>query len=507
MNEENKEMKETESKKIRMKWMVITIIISIITILLTANIFASHLNGTNNIFFKIKEWIAPSNETTNANETSVNETLTNPETIISYEPITITEGIKLEINKLAIEENKSTLYLSVNESETKLKVTPFSYKVYTTINNQKTLICSQVSSKEENDVKYTERLEMTNVTKDTKSLILEIVTKDNELLVILHIDLENKEIAIQNENMINVIEPTENPVSNVSKNTEEKTTVSEANTLKIWIGNKSNRELGLENTKIVINPDPSNINDSKSATIYTDSKGWAKIPLTSSVQNSTISYTLQIMKLNEMEASKVAIDIKYRDYKAVSAWIGYESDNGGIKYVGVEEANNVEMYFYFYDDEETIKWNYYYTPGMKIYYPDGWITEKINNNSIHGTPASSMTGTVEGENIKIIAYEPQPISTTLEDFIENEAISYGVSSYVKNLDGTKTVQTHGYDFTISEGLIWTGISDEKGTNIYYSEVTGTPWVHKIEIITSTNRSTKMNLMIDSILAKIRITSY
>jgi len=147
--------------------------------------------GYNNIFFMIKEWIAPSQEVQGKEEILSDRDIT-----ISYEPIQITKNIRIVISKMQIKDNETKIILSVNRNDVDEKDgLPLSFKIH---NSDKELLCEQTSNELNNSAsyRYQEELILNNYSKEDKVLDLEIYRTNNELISIISIDLENKEINV-----------------------------------------------------------------------------------------------------------------------------------------------------------------------------------------------------------------------------------------------------------------------------------------------------------------------
>lgn len=159
------------------------------------NIYAT-TQGYDNVFFMIKEWVAPL-----VDVQGKDEILSDRDITISYKSIEIAKGIKLQINRLVIKDDEARLHLKVDQSETELDITPFTYIVRDQKGKE---ICNYTSTNK--GLIYNEELKLEGLTKKAKKLELEIKPKDESTLVKLEINLENKEIQIiGNENELEKI--------------------------------------------------------------------------------------------------------------------------------------------------------------------------------------------------------------------------------------------------------------------------------------------------------------
>lgn len=181
-------MKEN-NKKINKKQVVTKRIVGIAACAVIAlgggNIYAT-THGYDNIFFMIKE-LASTGESVKGKE----QILSDRDITISYQPIEIAEGIKIQINRLVVKDNEAKLYLKIDKSESDLNITPFSYIVK---DEDEKEICNYTSSKQ--DATYNEELKLEGLKQDTQKIILEVKQNDGKTLVEFNVDLENKQIEV-----------------------------------------------------------------------------------------------------------------------------------------------------------------------------------------------------------------------------------------------------------------------------------------------------------------------
>ena len=185
-------MEEKKPLKIKFKTAVILIIIATIILgVCGANVYAS-TNGYGNVFFLIKYLITGEKPEI----IGKNDLLSDRDITISYEPILLTEDIKLQIRNLQIKDNKAKLIMVVNESKEN-DVTPLKYKVY---NESNKLICEQNSSNNNKSLgEYPEELLLSEFKNEDKILNLEIFNSKNEKLTKIAIDLDTREVVIEGE--------------------------------------------------------------------------------------------------------------------------------------------------------------------------------------------------------------------------------------------------------------------------------------------------------------------
>ena len=149
------------------------------------NIYAT-TQGYDNVFFMIKEWVAPSKEAYGKDEILSDRDIT-----ISYKSIEVAKGIKMQINRLVVKDNEAKLYLKVDQSESELDIKPFTYIVR---DENESEICNYTSTSKE--MIYSEELKLDGLKKNAKKLELEVKKNNDETLVKFDIDLENKEIQV-----------------------------------------------------------------------------------------------------------------------------------------------------------------------------------------------------------------------------------------------------------------------------------------------------------------------
>jgi len=184
-------MEEKKQTKIKFKTAVILIIIGVILLGgFCANVYAS-TNGYGNVFFLIKYLVT--GEKTEVTEKD--ELLSDRDITISYEPIALTENLKIQIRNLQIKDNKAKLIIAVNEN-IKTNLTPLAYKVY---NEENKLICEQNSSKKDSETDCIEELILKEFKNNDKLLYLEILNSKNEKLNRIIINLETREVTVEGE--------------------------------------------------------------------------------------------------------------------------------------------------------------------------------------------------------------------------------------------------------------------------------------------------------------------
>lgn len=192
---EPKNIKEKSNKGNKKYQKLIATAASMLVLFGAANVYAM-TQGYENIFFMIK-YLTTGEQTT---VTDKNEILSDRDTTISYEPIRIINGIRLQVKNLQIKDNEAKLFLVVNEDELQndTNIVPLTYKVY---NNQNKLLCTYESVKKDymGQTLYTEELVLNDLKETDKILKMEIYRANSKMIATVHIDLEYKTIEVVGE--------------------------------------------------------------------------------------------------------------------------------------------------------------------------------------------------------------------------------------------------------------------------------------------------------------------
>ena len=194
--EYNKEIKEEKSNKENVinfeeakekryaRKKLLSAVASFMIIFIGANVYAATM-GYNNIFFIIRDFV---------NEqiiTDKDEILSDRDITISYKSIEIAKGIKMQINRLVVEENTAKLFIKVDKSNTNLNITPFTYIITDENGNE---LSNYIST---NDYYvHTEEIVLNNFRENTEIINLNIKSNNGADLVKLKIDLVNQEIEV-----------------------------------------------------------------------------------------------------------------------------------------------------------------------------------------------------------------------------------------------------------------------------------------------------------------------
>lgn len=149
------------------------------------NIYAT-TKGYDNVFFMIKEWIAPTED-----KYGKEEILSDRDITMSYKTIEVAKGLKMQINRLVVKDNEAKLVLKIDKSELIDDIMPVTYIVRDESGIE---LCNYVAANEGNV--YFENLKLDGLKEENQKLELEIKQADGDELVKFNIDIENKEIEV-----------------------------------------------------------------------------------------------------------------------------------------------------------------------------------------------------------------------------------------------------------------------------------------------------------------------
>ncbi len=184
--EENNNKKEPKQVQIKLKLRTLIIIVIIIVILLASNVFAGVM-GYGNIFFVIKNLV-----TTGTLE-GKKDIFSDKEITISYATIKLLEDVELQVNKLQIRENNSTLIMQYKDD--RKDKTDISLELSDEKSN---VLCSKIANDGELQMNIDRQID------ETEKLSL-VVKSNNEYVKTLVIDLESREIVVQGEEAVSKI--------------------------------------------------------------------------------------------------------------------------------------------------------------------------------------------------------------------------------------------------------------------------------------------------------------
>jgi len=156
-----------------------------------ANIYAS-TKGYGNVFFLIKYLVTGEK----VEIVDKNELLSDRDIVISYEPIQLTENIRIQVRRLQIKDNKAVLSVVVKEDGEANNIVPLKYVV----NNSKgDIICEQTSQREimTIDNEYCDELQLSSLYESDSKIALSIYNNASQQLVKLIIDINNKTITVE----------------------------------------------------------------------------------------------------------------------------------------------------------------------------------------------------------------------------------------------------------------------------------------------------------------------
>ncbi len=188
INNISEELNKNEGKKkfkgVTLKKVIVTAACA--TIVLGGSQIYASTQGYQNIFFMIKDMISSSKDTNNRDEILSDKDIT-----ISYKPIEIAKGIKLQVNRLVIKYNHAALYLQVERTDEEQQAKALMFRVNDESGNK----LGEISQYSTNPI-YTTKIVLENYKNDTKVLELKVKKVDEPELVTLKIDLENREISV-----------------------------------------------------------------------------------------------------------------------------------------------------------------------------------------------------------------------------------------------------------------------------------------------------------------------
>ena len=198
-NNENKVINEVnempKKKTMKTATKVIIAIIILAVILIASNVYAS-VNGYGNVFFMIRNVFSGEEEVKGKDTLFSDRDIT-----ISYSSIEITDGLKVQVQRITLEKDLTTLYLYV-QNETQTVKMPLKYKVYDENNN---LLKEYTSTKEE-EMFFYENIKIEKTISENAKIRLEIYDNSDNLLSNMTIDLQNKEVLIGNNKVEQISE-------------------------------------------------------------------------------------------------------------------------------------------------------------------------------------------------------------------------------------------------------------------------------------------------------------
>lgn len=176
---------QSKDKKINKK-RILSMVATLVIVFLGANVYAV-TKGYNNIFFMIKDL-----STKTISEK--NEILKDQDTTISYEPIEIAKGVKVQFNKFVVKDNKAKLVMNVDQDE---NVVSNKIRQVEVINGHDNSQLVTVPFENEETRSYTKEIEIGFFNNNVNLLRVDI-NSQKENLATIQIDLNNREITILN---------------------------------------------------------------------------------------------------------------------------------------------------------------------------------------------------------------------------------------------------------------------------------------------------------------------
>ena len=177
-NKNVKKEKQEPSEKVKKRKAKIAVVslCTIVVLLVGLQVYAS-TNGYGNIFFMIRNLI------TTGNLAGVQEIFSDKDITLSYKSIDLAEGLKIQANRLEINDGKSKLYLSVKGQN--INLLPLKYEISSKSNNgnETTTTTKTTGNKPEStdSFSYEEILTLDYAVDENKTIILKIRdTSDKE---------------------------------------------------------------------------------------------------------------------------------------------------------------------------------------------------------------------------------------------------------------------------------------------------------------------------------------
>lgn len=183
MEKNNNLKKEPKKVQIKLKLSTLIIVTVIIVIILASNVFAG-IMGYGNVFFMIKNLVTTG--TLDGKEAIFSD----KEITISYAEIEIVKDVKLQVNKLQIRENNSTLIMQFKDKRTDKTNITLELK-----DSESNSLCSKIA--EDGEI----QMNIDRTIGETEKLSL-VIKNNNTYLKTLTIDLQSREILVEGEEEI-----------------------------------------------------------------------------------------------------------------------------------------------------------------------------------------------------------------------------------------------------------------------------------------------------------------
>jgi len=194
MEENLNNTKEPKIKVKSKKAKIAIITLSVVAVLtLGLQVYAS-TNGYGNVFFMIKNLV------TTGTLSGKNEIFSDKDITLSYKSIDLAEGLKIQVNRLEVKDNKTKIYALIKaEDGEKL---PLKYKVshvYTDGAQTKDKEVEGTKPEGTNNFEYEEVLTLDYPVNEYSIITLIIKDKDNKELRTLEINMQTREITVKGE--------------------------------------------------------------------------------------------------------------------------------------------------------------------------------------------------------------------------------------------------------------------------------------------------------------------
>lgn len=175
------------------------ILFLILVVFICGNAFAA-LVGAPNIFFAIRDLVSTEEKS------GAEEILSDRDITISYSPIKIKDGIELQVNRILIEESKSTLFITLeNKNKDKDKET-IGINVYDMLENNNTNdVLSEDKFLVSAESKENFEIELNKKVAEDEKLKLEIIIEDQKVARNIILDLASKEIVVEGKEEVSKV--------------------------------------------------------------------------------------------------------------------------------------------------------------------------------------------------------------------------------------------------------------------------------------------------------------
>lgn len=169
----------------------VIILFLILVVFICGNAFAALL-GAPNIFFAIRDLV--STEEKSGSE----ELLSDRDITISYSPIKIKDGVELQVNRILIEETKSTLFITLENKNKDKDKESIGINVYDMLENNNTNnVLAEDKFLVSAESKENFEIELDKKVSEDEKLKLEIIVDEKTVARNIILDLASKEIVVE----------------------------------------------------------------------------------------------------------------------------------------------------------------------------------------------------------------------------------------------------------------------------------------------------------------------